>query len=243
MRTEISLITAGLAYALVACSSPEDIAPNAQPLPSQTPLEPISVSSQEVSPTLTPTLEEEFLSSEGPLRFPLIGECILSQGFNEIHSGVDLHQDEWSPIYGETGYKVVYSGWISYGGGFSVVLEKEIEPGKYLQILNFHMSQWVATEGEIIDSDRVLGYMGSTGKSTGPHLHYELNLSNLSLASQETEGMRKIMRFNPEEARADWFYGYTSRENYLKEAERVGFESIVLDPIKLFDQFPCVPRT
>lgn len=88
-----------------------------------------------------------------------------------FHSGVDLGAHYGTPIKASNGGLVIYSGWYS-GYGKTVI----ISHGSGKSTLYAHMERVSVNNGEKVAQDQVVGYVGSTGYSTGPHLHFEYRL-------------------------------------------------------------------
>ena len=86
------------------------------------------------------------------------------------HYGIDLDGETGDPIYASDNGVVVYAGWNDYGYGNMVV----IDHGGGWQSLYGHLSQIGVECGANVYQGQVIGLMGSTGKSTGSHLHFEL---------------------------------------------------------------------
>jgi murein DD-endopeptidase MepM/ murein hydrolase activator NlpD len=89
-----------------------------------------------------------------------------------FHSGVDLGARYGTPIKAANGGIVIYSGWYSGYGKTAIVSHSN---GK--STLYAHMERVAVRNGEKVCQGQVLGYVGSTGYSTGPHLHFEYRLS------------------------------------------------------------------
>lgn len=86
------------------------------------------------------------------------------------HFGIDLDGETGDPIYATDNGVVVYSGWNDWGYGYMVVLDH----GNGWQSLYSHLSQITVECGAWVYQGTVIGYMGSTGRSSGSHLHFEL---------------------------------------------------------------------
>jgi murein DD-endopeptidase MepM/ murein hydrolase activator NlpD len=101
-------------------------------------------------------------------------------GSRRFHSGVDLAGANGSPIKASNSGKVIHSGW--YGGYGKVViinhgvLTEGPHAGKKVSTLYAHMSRTIVDVGNYIKKGQVVGYEGSTGYSTGPHLHFEVRI-------------------------------------------------------------------
>ena len=90
-------------------------------------------------------------------------------GFVRMHSGVDFAATWGAPIYAASDGVVAYSGW--HGGHGNYV---RLDHGGGLETGYGHMSRIAVSPGTHVSRGSVLGYVGSTGLSTGPHLHYEM---------------------------------------------------------------------
>lgn len=93
-----------------------------------------------------------------------------------FHSGLDIARPAGTPIKAANSGQVVYVGW--YGGYGKVVI---IDHGRYNNIptttLYAHMSSTAVSNGQRVEKGRVIGYVGTTGYSTGPHCHFEVRLN------------------------------------------------------------------
>lgn len=101
-------------------------------------------------------------SNFGPRRHPIYG--VVKQ-----HRGVDFAAPSGTPIKAVDGGVVLYVGW--YGGYGKIVM---IDHGDDLVTLYAHTSRYVVATGQKISRGQVIAYVGSTGLSTGPHLHFEV---------------------------------------------------------------------
>ena len=86
------------------------------------------------------------------------------------HWGIDIAGAMGNPIYAADSGVVVYAGWNDWGYGNVIV----IDHGNGWQTLYGHLSQLYVTCGSSISSGASIAAMGSTGRSTGPHLHFEI---------------------------------------------------------------------
>ncbi|MDR2577493.1 MAG: M23 family metallopeptidase [Chitinispirillales bacterium] len=93
-------------------------------------------------------------------------------GMRLMHEGIDIANSVWTPIYATADGQVSkVSSWTHFGN-----MVKISHGAEYLT-LYAHMQKTVVTEGQIVKRGDVIGYMGNTGRSTGPHLHYEVHRS------------------------------------------------------------------
>lgn len=90
-------------------------------------------------------------------------------GSHRFHKGVDLRAALGTPIRASADGRVAAAGW---NGGYG--REVRIDHGEGLQTLYAHMSRMAARPGQQVHRGEIIGYVGSSGLSTGPHLHYEV---------------------------------------------------------------------
>ncbi len=93
------------------------------------------------------------------------------------HMGLDFAAPSGTPIYATANGIVKFSGFSTSGYGNHVI----INHGFGYETLYGHMVRVGATQGQQVKRGQVIGYVGSTGKSTGPHLHYEVHKSGVQL--------------------------------------------------------------
>jgi murein DD-endopeptidase MepM/ murein hydrolase activator NlpD len=90
-------------------------------------------------------------------------------GYRRAHAGADMHAASGTPIEAAASGTVVMAGW--NGGYGNCVI---IDHGNGLATLYGHQSRIAVSQGETVQTGEVVGYVGSTGLSTGPHLHFEV---------------------------------------------------------------------
>lgn len=101
-------------------------------------------------------------SNFGARRHPILG-------YTRMHAGVDFGAPAGSPIYAVGDATVAFAGW---GGGHGNHVK--LDHGGGWGTGYSHMSRIAVSPGSRVRAGQVIGYVGSTGLSTGPHLHYEL---------------------------------------------------------------------
>lgn len=100
----------------------------------------------------------------GSREHPIFGRQIL-------HSGIDIGVDYGTPVHAADGGVVVEAGWIS-GYGYAVV----IDHGNGTSTLYGHNESLAVSSGQSVSQGQVIAYAGSTGNSTGPHVHFEVRV-------------------------------------------------------------------
>jgi murein DD-endopeptidase MepM/ murein hydrolase activator NlpD len=125
-----------------------------------------------------------------PYRKPVIGEVEFTSGFGvrsdpflgrpAMHTGLDFRAASGDPVRATANGKVVSSGW---AGGYGRMVE--IDHGNGLSTRYGHLSEINVKVGDIIKIGQVIGAVGSTGRSTGPHLHYETRIDGDAVDPQK----------------------------------------------------------
>jgi len=115
-------------------------------------------------PVLAPT-------GSGLFAWPTDRRYLVGKNYNaRYHPGLDLGGEVGDPLYAADSGVVVYAGWNVYGYGNLVILDH----GNGWHTLYAHLSQINVACGEGITQGSLVGLAGSTGRSTGPHLHFEM---------------------------------------------------------------------
>lgn len=97
----------------------------------------------------------------------------LRWGGSDFHPGIDIANDMGTPIRATADGVVSVAGWNSGGYGNMV----DIDHGNGVMTRYGHASYVVVTPGQHVRRGQVIAYMGSTGYSTGPHVHYEVRIN------------------------------------------------------------------
>lgn len=90
----------------------------------------------------------------------------------KMHNGIDINTNQDAVLATEKGGKVIGTGFDNKGGGNFVKLEYSREDGSKTQVTYCHLSEIKVKEGDTLSAGQQLGVSGSTGKSTGDHLHF-----------------------------------------------------------------------
>lgn len=114
-------------------------------------------------------------------RQPFSGNYPISQYFGETitdkngHTGIDYACPLTTQILASADGQVFYAGWKDGGYGYCVFIK---HPDSNVTIYEHLLSQICVNVGQVVKQGQVIGYSGSTGKSTGPHLHFEVRDRN-----------------------------------------------------------------
>jgi len=87
------------------------------------------------------------------------------------HQGIDFAGDENTPIHAVGAGEIIAAGWVYTGYGISVV----VDHGNGFQTHYAHMNKVNVDVGDRVNPGDIIGWEGSTGDSTGPHLHFEVH--------------------------------------------------------------------
>jgi murein DD-endopeptidase MepM/ murein hydrolase activator NlpD len=97
-------------------------------------------------------------------------------GTSRFHSGVDIAADYGDPIAAADSGTVIYSDWMS-GYGYTVI----IDHGNGISTLYAHNSSLYVGNGQYVNKGQQIAGAGSTGYSTGPHLHFEVRVNGSTI--------------------------------------------------------------
>lgn len=140
----------------------------------------LEASSYEVKLLLQSRRFEGVAGSPKGLISPLSGPIISDFGMRKhpilrrvkMHTGIDITAPAGTPIHAAGAGKVVYSGW-KKGYGYCII----IDHGGGLATLYAHCSRLLVGEGEVVPRGYVIAKVGTTGLSTGNHLHFEVRIN------------------------------------------------------------------
>lgn len=107
-------------------------------------------------------------------RQPFEGSYPITQGYGDtdtsaFHTGIDYGLPAGTPVLASEAGTVVFSGWDNTGYGNCVI----IQHGDGNATLYAHLNKVMVFTGNKVRKSQIIGYSGSTGNSTGPHLHFE----------------------------------------------------------------------
>ena len=103
-------------------------------------------------------------------------------GYNKMHKGTDFAAPMGTPIMASGDGIVIRARWCGGGGNCVKIKHNSTYQTIYAHMKNFALS---IREGQRVKQGQIIGYVGSTGKSTGPHLHYEVIKNGKKINSQK----------------------------------------------------------
>jgi murein DD-endopeptidase MepM/ murein hydrolase activator NlpD len=109
-------------------------------------------------------------SGSGVFRWPTTNHNLSGYDYSAMHRGIDIYVYMGQPIYAADAGVVVFAGWSDRGYGDLVIIDHL----NGFHTFYAHLSQWNVNCGQQVYAGTVVGLGGSTGNSTGPHLHFEL---------------------------------------------------------------------
>ncbi len=122
----------------------------------------------------TPINGARLSSSFGMRKHPILG-------YNKMHRGTDFAAPEGTPIMASGDGKIVRARWCGGGGNCIKIKHNSTYSTVYAHLKNFARG---IKEGKKVTQGQIIGYVGSTGMSTGPHLHYEVIINGKKVNSQ-----------------------------------------------------------
>lgn len=130
-------------------------------------------------PNTTPPIEAETLviketnapiTTQKTVQYPILENYLATQGFSLFHPGIDMATSLGTDVYPIKEGVVEAVSFSKYAYGNAIMINHEGE----VTSLYAHLSKILVTEGQKVNSLTVIGKVGSTGRSTGPHLHLEI---------------------------------------------------------------------
>lgn len=103
--------------------------------------------------------------------WPTRGSITSPYGYRwgRLHTGIDIANDTGTPVMAARRGRVAFAGWRG-GYGYAVL----VDHGQGVHSLYGHLADFAVQAGNYVQPGQVIGYVGSTGYSTGPHLHFEV---------------------------------------------------------------------
>ena len=123
----------------------------------------------------TPINGARLSSSFGNRKHPILG-------YTKLHTGTDFAAPSGTPIMASGAGKIIRARWCGGGGNCVKIKHNSIYETVYAHMKNFARG---IKEGKRVSQGQIVGYVGSTGMSTGPHLHYEVIINGRKVNSQK----------------------------------------------------------
>ena len=123
----------------------------------------------------TPINGARLSSSFGMRKHPILG-------YNKMHRGTDFAAPEGTPVMASGDGRIIRARWCGGGGNCIKIKHNSTYSTVYAHLKNFARG---IKEGKRVTQGQVIGYVGSTGMSTGPHLHYEVIINGKKVNSQK----------------------------------------------------------
>jgi murein DD-endopeptidase MepM/ murein hydrolase activator NlpD len=114
------------------------------------------------------------VSGSGQLSWPVSGPVTSGFGvrWGRMHEGIDIAVGQGTPVHAAAAGTVIYAGWMEGYGNLVVV-----DHGNGLSTAYGHNSTLASSVGQAVTAGQVIAYSGSTGHSTGPHVHFEVRVN------------------------------------------------------------------
>lgn len=113
---------------------------------------------------ITPVSGYTITSPFGMRKHPILG-------YSKMHNGIDMACPSGTPIYASRAGTVTNASYQAGGAGYYV----SINHGDGFASIYMHMTRFVVSAGQTVTAGQLIGYVGSTGLSTGPHLHFGIS--------------------------------------------------------------------
>ncbi len=107
-------------------------------------------------------------AGSGQFGWPVAG--VISQRYSWYHRAIDIANPNYPPVYASDGGTVIAAGWDTTGYGNKVMIDHH----NGYETLYGHMSKIIVSVGQNVSKGQQIGIEGSTGRSTGPHVHFEI---------------------------------------------------------------------
>lgn len=124
--------------------------------------------------TKEPALFVDNSRGDGRYVWPTQGRLSSPFGWRwgRMHEGIDIANLRGTPIYAADGGTVIYAARKSGYGNFIIIYHGDGKETCY-----GHLNDYAVGEGDTVEKGQLIGYMGNTGRSTGPHLHFEIRIN------------------------------------------------------------------
>lgn len=153
-----------------------------EPTPMPTPLpfptaQPLPLPAPQQIPTLEPSGDRALpYGGDGcaPAGNPVDG--ILTQRYHRYHNGIDIGVPLNTPVLATHSGEVIFADWSAIGYGYLVIIEN----GNFITYYA-HNTSFNVDSGDFVGKGSLIAWSGSTGNSTGPHVHYEVRINDVTV--------------------------------------------------------------
>lgn len=128
----------------------------------------VSVNSYVLNQKMVVPLQGKITSEFGVRTHPISNSL-------KFHAGIDIAADSGTPIYAAFSGKVIVADYDEWNGNYM-----KIQHEGNIMTVYCHCESLTFKSGDYVEAGEIIGYVGSTGSSTGPHLHFELRVNNVS---------------------------------------------------------------
>lgn len=150
-------------------------------------------------PTPTPTPNPNVSSGNAIFAMPTTGRLTSPYGYrthpifgiSKLHAGMDIANSPGTAVNAAASGVVISAGW--FGGYGNAVLIAHSINGKSYVTLYAHLSSISVSGGQVVGQHQMIGRMGTTGNSTGPHLHFEVHIGSFAASGANTVNPRDYM--------------------------------------------------
>jgi murein DD-endopeptidase MepM/ murein hydrolase activator NlpD len=101
-------------------------------------------------------------------------EGVLTQRYHRYHNGIDIGVPLGTPVLATHSGEVIYADWSTIGYGYLVIVQSDRYITYYAHNTSFNVE-----EGMLVGKGSILAWSGSTGNSSGPHVHYETRIDDV----------------------------------------------------------------
>ncbi len=144
--------------------------------------------------SLSPELKKEMIKQwKEQWRFrpsiPPTVNFVVTRTYSKEHPGIDYAVREGTPVYATADGVVKEVGYDSVFGKYI-----KLKHGEYYETFYGHLSKIIKKEGDSVKVHDIIGFSGSTGKSTAPHLHFEISYKGMKMDPKEVFVPRTVVR-------------------------------------------------
>ena len=137
------------------------------------------------------TTSTSYITGSGQFIWPVPGYRNCSRWYGGSHKGVDICAAAGTPIYASAGGTVTKAGYNKAGAGTGYGYSIIINHGSGYTTVYAHCLSLVVHAGQTVKQGQLIGYVGSTGRSSGNHCHFEIRRNGSYIAPQNVFNRRK----------------------------------------------------